>query len=270
MSFVYEQEMMEDCALGCSGGGGGGNVTASCWQLYEDYSYHYRREKHWDRSRYERFIKTVKFLYQHNNNNKSTSSTTRRRSYHVGLNKFADNLPVFYDWEEEWNQPWKDKAFFEPTNHNTTVRKRRLPKHILQKSSQDETTPLPSLLTPLVTAKSIVEHSHHHHHHHHRQDYPDKHRSLLDSFKMYVPKPSHHYEQPDNEPPQQELVLPKHMTGKAFEVAALPRNADGLELDLRTPKRHPRKDSFETSLNWATSNNPDGIPLVHDVFDQVG
>jgi hypothetical protein len=28
-------------------------------------------------------------------------------------------------------------------------------------------------------------------------------------------------------------------------------------------------DTFATYLNWATEDNPDGVPLVHDAFDQV-
>jgi hypothetical protein len=28
-------------------------------------------------------------------------------------------------------------------------------------------------------------------------------------------------------------------------------------------------DSFETNLDWATTNNPDGVGIVHDAFDQV-
>lgn len=29
------------------------------------------------------------------------------------------------------------------------------------------------------------------------------------------------------------------------------------------------EDDFETHLNWATSSNPDGVPIVNDAFDQV-
>ncbi len=52
---------------------------------------------------------------------------------------------------------------------------------------------------------------------------------------------------------------------------ALPKLQEGTEVNLKTKKSfHPkRKDRFHKFLNWATTENPDQVPLVHDVFDQV-
>ena len=85
-------------------------------------------------------------------------------------------------------------------------------------------------------------------------------------------KSSHHsdnkYRAVDHSDPYpKRLVLPKHMSGP-FRTVELPEEADGLELMLKLPKKLSR-DKFATSLNWATTNNPDKVPIVHDVFDQV-
>ena len=45
----------------------------------------------------------------------------------------------------------------------------------------------------------------------------------------------------------------------------------GYEMDLKMPLHPPRRkeDPFATSLDWSTTNNPDGVNLVHDPFNQV-
>lgn len=69
----------------------------------------------------------------------------------------------------------------------------------------------------------------------------------------------------------------KYPFGGSF---VLPSSVQGHEVTLRTTKsfrkqeksmfhkKQSRRDLFDTSLNWATSNNPDRVPLVHNVFDQ--
>jgi len=62
---------------------------------------------------------------------------------------------------------------------------------------------------------------------------------------------------------------------------SMPKAAVGAEVNLRTSKtlRHRNRphraeheyemDAYATTLNWATDENPDGVPLVHAVVDQV-
>lgn len=56
---------------------------------------------------------------------------------------------------------------------------------------------------------------------------------------------------------------------------ALPKAQPGKEVNLRAKKsfqyanRKNRKDPFRNHLNWATTDNPDRVPLVHDPIDQV-
>jgi hypothetical protein len=38
---------------------------------------------------------------------------------------------------------------------------------------------------------------------------------------------------------------------------------------LNTTKYNNTVDIFETNMDWATTNNPDGVGIVHDAFDQV-
>jgi hypothetical protein len=50
---------------------------------------------------------------------------------------------------------------------------------------------------------------------------------------------------------------------------------DGVEMDVRLPVGYEKDEEafhdnpFSEFLNWATANNPDGVPLVHDAFNQV-
>jgi hypothetical protein len=39
--------------------------------------------------------------------------------------------------------------------------------------------------------------------------------------------------------------------------------------EFNTTTHNNTVDSFETKLDWATTNNPDGVGIVHDAFDQV-
>ena len=62
---------------------------------------------------------------------------------------------------------------------------------------------------------------------------------------------------------------------------SMPKATVGTEVNLRTSKtlRHRNRphrveheyemDAFATRLNWATDENPDGVPLVHAVVNQV-
>jgi hypothetical protein len=45
-------------------------------------------------------------------------------------------------------------------------------------------------------------------------------------------------------------------------------DSDSATTDTGTTGTGPPPESFRKSLNWATTNNPDGVPLVHSVFDQ--
>ena len=70
--------------------------------------------------------------------------------------------------------------------------------------------------------------------------------------------------------PPPRLILPKKLS-KPFSTIELPPSAIGLEVQVEPPThRRGEEDEFRYNLNWATTLNPDGIPLVHDVFDQVG
>lgn len=60
-------------------------------------------------------------------------------------------------------------------------------------------------------------------------------------------------------------------------AASLPKVPPGKEVNIRTRKSfhieeripNTKKDPFLKHLNWATTDNPDGVPLVHDPIDQV-
>ena len=66
------------------------------------------------------------------------------------------------------------------------------------------------------------------------------------------------------------IVSPYDAFYPSFKIA---QDNDFRETNIDTSTKHSHKDSdddaFQTHLNWATGQNPDGVPIVHPVHDQV-
>ena len=128
-------------------------------------------------------------------------------------------------------------------------------------------------LTPLSDADSILMASSHKHGHKKKKKHKKRKHGDDASTTMQVNLAI-------NDGAQQALRFPLVGTPDQYHYQipfALDESMEGRELDLKRAKKSDRStkhvtvepDPFATSLNWATTNNPDGVPLVHDVFDQV-
>jgi hypothetical protein len=98
------------------------------------------------------------------------------------------------------------------------------------------------------------ESKHHHHKKWKRGIYPD----------TYVNVPMNEQKQfqtPDVDGPENDGALLSIKRNRNDSVA---EKEDASVLDA-----NPDEDGFTTHLNWASSNNPDGVNIVHDAFDQV-
>ena len=56
-----------------------------------------------------------------------------------------------------------------------------------------------------------------------------------------------------------------HRTASAYHSETAMANDSNTE----EHEQDQEVDAYATTLNWATDENPDGIPLVHSVIDQV-
>lgn len=66
--------------------------------------------------------------------------------------------------------------------------------------------------------------------------------------------------------------LASNMDGALLHIKRNKLSAEGSLHKSKHKDKIParsKSDKFESFLNWATNNNPDGVPLVHDPFDQV-
>ena len=70
--------------------------------------------------------------------------------------------------------------------------------------------------------------------------------------------------------PMKTFVSPYDTYYPSLKIA---QDNDFHETNIATDTKHSHKDvyddTFQTHLNWATDQNPDGVPVVHPVHDQV-
>ena len=157
---------------------------------------------------------------------------------------------------------------------------------------------------PLANVGNILWASGHHRHHHHHnknkkidyKDYDDDDRIVDDDPPVvrFPPPPSSTRDGADitttvQQDPFSIPFMLDDQTTEGVEVYLKGAKKEKKKKKKKTKKNHNTKtktkkksetqqvndataatvDPFARSLNWATSNNPDGVPLVHSVFDQV-
>jgi hypothetical protein len=274
--FDYEQGLLEACA--CS------NVVdrflrtsldeeddareqiesedQACWTLFQKHAEHYNRAHHMKRrrlhtetkdwqsllrddselkARFLRFLESALMVHEHN-------SEPNKPTFELTLNQFADvdaTIVQSSDWKEDWYQLWDDDT---DENISNTFLGRGLVEGVpLRKLSSLEEVQLAS-----------TEHYSHPSQHHHQKKNHDGKKKKKHTSREHVE--------------QQYIRVPMNQAG-AFAQVNLPRNVDGVEMDVRLSAEYDEEafqdDPFNESLNWATPNNPDGVPLVHDAFNQV-
>jgi hypothetical protein len=233
-SFTFNEKLLEACATS-------GSNDDACSELYEHYCEHYYGHHSTNDSRRRRFLETVNHVYHHNNNQASASS------FRLTLNQFTDKdlTNSNQQWQEGWYQPWNDIDAQDGHDDMDDAEPTRPQDRLLL-----EGVPF-TKLDSVPTIQRVLTGHHSSNKHHKKKNHPKATKNA------------------ESDAPPLELSLRKHVSSDPFAIVELPSEADGMELDV-PPKRIKRHhDTFSTSLNWATKNNPDGVLLVHDVFDQV-
>jgi hypothetical protein len=272
-------------------------LDRSCRVLFEQHSKHYRRQHDAASSqldvRLENFIRSVVFVHQHNS--RATSGWASHRHHEVALNQFSDMdltapfTPASHASPDDASSiPWQLRQVrdhpptrpLQNSNDNLFVSDRvRTPSTTFLDSSES----ILRIAADLAIGKGSFnkmnpkkEHtSHHSNQHITTQEFsthvinlpmdhpfafqsPDvQHSPEYDGALISIKEnPSYHHHH-KTQPWSPNLVDPDAST-----------SAIGDNDDISFEEANPM-DDFSTFLNWATADNPDGVPIVNDSFDQV-
>jgi len=282
-------------------------VDNDCQELYNRFQSRYRVDLEdvmaWDserdgHERRRRFEETVRRIYEHGNqqsnkNNKNKSIAHPR--YHLAINRFADQPPRFFSPTKTWHENddahllWDAILDGGTENEHDVHTSKRQPQHLRSLQRQPEANE--NLLVPkgsdihpfvvkleseadirnVVGVAPAVELGGKIHF-----PMPSKKHHKKKHYKTQRLQPGSVVNLPDMGPPvKYKLGIEVAESEKEYpfggSLPALDSPEQGHEVNLRTkhsfqPTYH---DKYAMSLNWATRHNPDRVPLVHDVFDQV-
>ncbi len=203
-----------------------------CHKLYlQHQSYYNRSISHSNApNRFQQFLHNVLFVYSHNQNYESSSSVT---SHHLTLNQFVDvfddELPYF---NSDTNQEEKS-TYFDLTDE------------FIQEIIQDEDNQLLSSRRQKSKTKKNLHHKfvvfYPHKSYIHHNEHRIKTSWLLEEIKQ------HQYELGDIE-----------------TNSSIVTRVNSFAYDFKSSD-----DDWETYLDWATVDNPDGVAIVHPPIDQV-
>jgi len=249
--------------------------------------------------RLDAFLKNVVFVYEHNNNNNNNNDGRLQQQpdrHHVALNRFSDRSPdeIFVDDEENGETGgsiWEDRVvrrlverdydddggdaedgFVTPLQDEETIlgiaeASGSLPAMGIGKGSMNKLTP-----------KKI------------ERIYDDSKVLVVPKTPGETPRPFHSDGEvaedvdPSNAYDGSILSIRKNKPGMLGEadddddvddddVDGVPDDDD---VDAKDEEGYDEsgvydaeEDPFASHLNWATEDNPDGVPIVHDAFDQV-
>ncbi|CAB9518907.1 Senescence-specific cysteine protease SAG39 [Seminavis robusta] len=211
-----------------------------CSQLFQEHALHFRRspttglDHHYHLNRFHRFVKSVQQVDLHNSNPSN--------QHRIALNRFADQddttIPLF------------------PNNNNDSM--------------QDSTSLWDSTTRELLFSDDPMEIAANWTVGHGGMDHlnPKKRKKskvhardvATDKLKFPTRVEGHHpFEIPTIDDPIVEGDL----------IRVKPRNKIEQELlDRRADDNSNSTDAFSVYLNWATQDNPDGVQIVKDAFDQ--
>ena len=188
-----------------------------------------------------------------------------------GWKQIQDQLET-QKWPDEMYSLWEDHRNVSSQNENTTVSYEYQQRHLLHKASpNEEQGELQILNIDWDNIDDIMKSAYwgfqddrkHNNHHYRQADPSSKHRHKSRHKKK-------HRHDHDAEEFTDALRIPTD-PGPFTKIQLNQEARYGYEMDLKMPLHPPRRkeDPFATSLDWSTTNNPDGVNLVHDPFNQV-
>lgn len=271
---------------------------SSCTKLYERFLEHYQKEQYFSddplssSQSYTHFAQTAEIVYKHN------ARQDHNNGFKLRLNQFADssrsnsqnyvrdtNEEISGDhWQIDLDDLWEDHKegnLYDAPENNDGHRRRQL-----RWKGMD--------VRLLDTHSSIISE------HEHQQKFPQgeslesprDERQQLGASRNLKWKKKHDDSQQFSSSTLRVVTNSKHQTKvmmpgdggnmpTAFSSPQLPEMIYGAEVELHKGgkadvvtdaegggggKITPHK--FSQFLDWSTTNNPDGVPLVHGAFDQ--
>mmetsp|Transcript_29655 Transcript_29655/g.48929 ORF Transcript_29655/g.48929 Transcript_29655/m.48929 type:complete len:654 (-) Transcript_29655:63-2024(-) len=259
--FSYESELIDNCVVAPEGG-------ADCETLYQQHASHYygrqRRRQLLSVSedaRYQRFLESVHLVHTHN----------QRADIHhtIGLNQFSDlnekELPLASTKSATTTASSNNEDVWKAAGFDMEV-------DLIQLSSDggDDDTILEfaALHDRSSNRRQLRNHhgGHHGRHHHHN------HKKNHDKIKVYVnPNDDNKWSTLDSTVAAAEGHQ-VHIVATEMELNHYRYDDDddgAMTSDNRMVTDDDNViDNFDTNLNWASEENPDGVSIVHDASDQ--
>jgi len=281
---------------------------ASCVQLFQLHSQHYGRRHSPEESlllllqevadehhpyyqigsRMEAFLRSVVFIDEHNSAVRAADDPDEHNEQHsVGLNRFSDLAP------DQVFSPSEDTAVEEEEHHllwsesSRRHRRRQLEEQdyavgldwssgpaavaALRKEGVTVLLSTPEQILDVAANLTIGKGSLNRLYNYNKEK---KENSInYDLFPTSIDIPTIGQEQGDSFASTPELT--PDMDGALLSIK---RNKHAFKHPTKKQYHDPvgdkdgdeGKERFTTHLNWATTDNPDGVPIVHGAFDQVG
>jgi hypothetical protein len=268
---------------------------ASCRTLFSQHAEHYGRQHSLEEQRYERiilngsesthnytigktienFVRNVVFVNEHKNDARVEVR------HEVDLNRFADmDLETVLgsgeksSHEQRWLRTWdsRKQRHRDLRSQSTTLVDDDL---TLSGESLHENLDhlFPGVITPLSDVASILDAADLGlgHGSFNKMSPKSKHKKkyeiLTDTYLDVPMDQQKQFQTPDVDFPEDDgalLSIKRNRDMKRNRHDPVAEKEDVSVLDA-----NPDEDGFTTHLNWANSDNPDGVPIVHDAFDQV-
>ena len=235
--FEYDEDLLSSCASDALNN----KECLACRELFEHHQTFFRRKNDGinERKRYGAFLKNALFVHAFNQNKKS--------HHRVSINQFSDfleyELPMHnVDSDNQSSIP----GFFQDCDG-----------HIIEISNmQDIRNAIDSLDYVGKRKSKGCEKNEHRQHHHQKRKSKNREKN----------EPIHHHIH-DHERISSPLPFPRDPLDNRVSVLnnaehSLKRNVISDFISDRTG------NNWEIYLNWASEDNPDGVPLVHPPVDQ--
>lgn len=241
--FVYDENLLSSCATSLENRSDiVGAIPLICSRLFQLHARHYGRsfEEPVDDSRIQSFLDNVLLVYNHNSRRRSLLN--KREQHSLTLNQFSDGsfLKTSLAPPSISNDAWLDLWNDEDWETQTIVEEGMTVMRLHDENSIQVAANLKSI--------SIDDGANHRH----LKDKRDRHFSSQHRpLKVYVSPMVKDY-------PHLRITQDEDF-----------RSTDNI--GTRTSKTRgdsKQHDSFETYLNWASDQNPDGVNIVHEVHDQ--
>jgi len=288
--FRYDDELLSSCATSSYAAsatkelfGGGENyeqVDPSCYKLFQQFASHYSREADTtdadppiNHNRLRRFVDNAVFVYRHNNDLLDDDENAEQSRHRVALNQFSDRLehelPLMdegvaddfipdFDSLPLWGTENEFGRSQSSEDATAPIFSRLESEHFMQAAASAPSIPVFGFLMRKYSTNTRAFRSHFSSGRRRFEDeVPPLPGSASSSSPVFI----------WSKKGQSSIYLERETDRKRYSV-----RKDKMDGSDATPYAPPPDgkgvDGFSKSLDWSTTNNPDGVPIIHPVIDQ--